>query len=216
MDLRVSPPSLTTDNRARLRLIAHALALTLASPAAAQVAVGQQIDVRGVTHEIVSFDFVSFEGAVHQLLVPAPILVEEALYPSELLSGYVSVRYRPSAGCGQADDPPHEVAGLPATVTGVYGFYDMTHSQSITRVPVQGDLVAGTNSLGYTTNALVCLHATETTDLLLIFNISWEMHIEQNPARGQHRLALEHAPSLAEIDELDDALWELLSYVVVR
>ena len=42
------------------------------------------------------------------------------------------------------------------------------------------------------------------------------MHVEQNPSRGQHDLALEHAPTLAEIDQLDDALWELLSYVVVR
>ena len=200
-----------------MRLLALALALALAPPAAAQVAVGQQIDVRGVTHEIVSFDFVSFEGAVHEILVPAPIQVEgiEGLH-SELLSSYVSVRYRPSAGCGQAGDPPHEVAGLPATVTGVYGFYDMSHSQSVTRVPVQGDVVAGANSLLYATNAAACLHVTDTTDLLLIFNVSWAMHVEQNPPRGQHRLALEHAPTLAEIDQLDDALWELLSYVVVR
>ena len=43
------------------------------SVAGCQVTVGQQIDVRGVTHEIVSFDFVSFEGTVHEILVPAPI-----------------------------------------------------------------------------------------------------------------------------------------------
>ena len=218
MDARESAPTLTTrHSRTGMRLIALALALTPASPAAAQVAVGQQIEVHGVTHEIVSFDFVSFEGAVHQILVPAPIQIEDIEgLRSELLSSYVSVRYRPYAGCGEADDPPHEVAGFPATVTGVYGFYDMSHSQSTTRVPVQGDIVAGANSLWNATNAAVCLHVTDTTDLLLTFNVSWAMHVEQNPPRGQHDLALEHAPTLAEIDQLDDALWELLSYIVVR
>ena len=175
MDARESAPTPTTrHSRTRMRLIALALALTAAAPVAAQVAVGQQIEVRGVTHEIVSFDFVSFEGAVHQILVPAPIQIEEIEgLRSELLSSYVSVRYRPYAGCGEADDPPHEVAGFPATVTGVYGFYDMSHSQSITRVPVQGDIVAGANSLWNATNAAVCLHVTDTTDLMLTFNVSW-------------------------------------------
>ena len=212
MDLRVStPPMTTTDNTATMRLIALALALTLAPPAAAQVAVGKQIDIHGVTHEIVSFDFVSFEGTVHEILLPAPIQQVEGI--DQLLS-HVSVRYRPSAGCGQADDPPHEVAGLPATVTGVYAFYDMIHSQSTTSGPVQ--VSVGQNLLWYATNVNVCLHVTDTTDLLLLLNVNWGRYIVQNPARGQHRLALEHAPSLAEIEQLDDALWELLSYVVVR